>query len=145
MTFITSLLFDYFNIKYSIYHFLYSQVILATFWLLSLWKAHRMICESEPYRFQLVGIEEVLLYSLCNLHNLITGEFSFDKDTTSPFSPLMRRSNITDWNHIYEKLTDMIVPRSSQLVTQDNDYALFTVTLFKKVVDEFKHHAREKK
>lgn len=57
----------------------------------------------------------------------------------------MRRSNITDWNHIYEKLTDMIVPRSSQLVTQDNDYALFTVTLFKKVVDEFKHHAREKK
>lgn len=56
----------------------------------------------------------------------------------------------------------MIVPRSSQLITQDNEYALFTVTLFKKVcchsylndlvtlvgfkvMDEFKHHAREKK
>lgn len=39
----------------------------------------------------------------------------------------------------------MIVPRSSQLVSQDNDYGLFTVTLFKKVAEEFKHHAREKK
>lgn len=39
----------------------------------------------------------------------------------------------------------MIVPRSSQLVSQDNEYGLFTVTLFKKVAEEFKHHAREKK
>lgn len=39
----------------------------------------------------------------------------------------------------------MIVPRSSQLVIQDNDYGLFTITLFKKVAEEFKHHAREKK
>ena len=52
----------------------------------------------------------------------------------------------------YEKLTDMIVPRSSQLIyqvtrmllfvltifTQDNDHALVSVTLFQKVVDEFK-------
>lgn len=39
----------------------------------------------------------------------------------------------------------MIVPRSTSLITQDQDYALFNVTLFKKVVDEFKLHAREKK
>lgn len=59
----------------------------------------------------------------------------------------------------------MIVPRSSQLITQDSDFALFNVTLFKKVilikktfftiqsvtidlnqvVEEFKLHAREKK
>lgn len=50
-----------------------------------------------------------------------------------------------DWNHHYEKLTDMIVPRSSLMVHQDSDYGLYTVTLFKKVQDEFKHHAREKK
>jgi len=55
------------------------------------------------------------------------------------------RSGFSDWNQNYEKLTDMIVPRSSQLVIQDNDYGLFTVTLFKKVAEEFKHHAREKK
>lgn len=39
----------------------------------------------------------------------------------------------------------MIVPRSSQLITQDQDFGLFNVTLFKKVADEFKLHAREKK
>lgn len=55
------------------------------------------------------------------------------------------RSNVNDWVQNYEKITDMIVPRSSQSISQDNDYALFNVTLFKKVVEEFKLHAREKK
>lgn len=50
-----------------------------------------------------------------------------------------------EWTAGYEKLTDMIVPRSTQLITQDSDFGLFNVTLFKKVVDEFKLHAREKK
>jgi len=58
---------------------------------------------------------------------------------------LFCRPSFTDWYQGYEKLTDMIVPRSSQLVSQDSDYGLFTVTLFKKVVDEFKLHSREKK
>ena len=31
------------------------------------------------------------------------------------------------------------------LVFEDNEHGLFTVTLFKKVVDEFKVHARENK
>lgn len=39
----------------------------------------------------------------------------------------------------------MIVPRSSQMIIQDGDYGLFTITLFKKVIEEFKLHAREKK
>jgi len=52
---------------------------------------------------------------------------------------------INDWNAKYEKLTDMVVPRSSQLVYQDNDHALLTVSLFSKVVDEFKNKARENK
>lgn len=55
------------------------------------------------------------------------------------------RQIVQDWTVGYEKLTDMIVPRSTILVTQDQDFALYTVTLFKKVVEEFKLHAREKK
>lgn len=39
----------------------------------------------------------------------------------------------------------MIVPRSTQLITQDGEYGLYTVSLFKKVAEEFKLHAREKK
>jgi len=52
---------------------------------------------------------------------------------------------INDWNAKYEKLTDMVVPRSSQLVYQDNDHALVTVSLFSKVADDFKARARENK
>lgn len=47
---------------------------------------------------------------------------------------LISRTNANDWIQNYEKITDMIVPRSSQLITQDADYALFNVTLFKKVI-----------
>lgn len=39
----------------------------------------------------------------------------------------------------------MVVPRSSQMIMQDSEYGLYTVSLFKKVVEEFKLHAREKK
>ncbi|KAL1433420.1 hypothetical protein MTO96_012542 [Rhipicephalus appendiculatus] len=48
-----------------------------------------------------------------------------------------------DWYSKYEKLSDMVVPYSSQLVYEDNEHGLFTVTLFYKVVDEFKLHCRE--
>lgn len=81
-----------------------------------------------------------------NLADLVKKEhFILDSDYLTTLLVVVPKSNFNDWNHIYEKLTDMIVPRSSQLVSQDHDYGLFTVTLFKKVVDEFKLHAREKK
>ncbi|XP_013388219.1 V-type proton ATPase subunit C 1-B [Lingula anatina] len=50
-----------------------------------------------------------------------------------------------EWKLKYETLTDMVVPRSTSLLAEDNEYGLFTVTLFKRVVDEFKHHCREHK
>lgn len=55
------------------------------------------------------------------------------------------RAMFNEWHAGFEKLTDMIVPRSSSLICQDADFGLFNVTLFKKVVEEFKLHAREKK
>jgi hypothetical protein len=36
------------------------------------------------------------------------------------------------------------VPRSSKLIFEDQDYALFSVTLFKRVADSFKAAARSK-
>jgi hypothetical protein len=36
------------------------------------------------------------------------------------------------------------VPRSSQTVSEDNDYALVSVVLFRRVVDEFKAAARQR-
>ncbi|XP_045120885.1 LOW QUALITY PROTEIN: V-type proton ATPase subunit C-like [Portunus trituberculatus] len=55
------------------------------------------------------------------------------------------KSFYTDWQAKYEHLADMVVPRSSRLIFEDNDHGLYTVTLFSKVVDEYKLHARENK
>lgn len=50
-----------------------------------------------------------------------------------------------EWLGTYEKLADMVVPRSSELIFEDNDHGLFTVTLFSKSIDEFKARSRENK
>lgn len=49
-----------------------------------------------------------------------------------------------DWLGSYEKLSTFVVPRSSHKLTEDNEYALYTVTLFRKVADSFKTTARER-
>ncbi|XP_033227679.1 V-type proton ATPase subunit C isoform X2 [Belonocnema kinseyi] len=81
-----------------------------------------------------------------NLADLVRKEhFILDSEYLSTLLVIVPKAGFHEWNAIYEKLTDMIVPRSSQLITQDAEYGLFTVTLFKKVIEEFKLHAREKK
>ncbi|GAA5880336.1 hypothetical protein JCM3774_006732 [Rhodotorula dairenensis] len=52
---------------------------------------------------------------------------------------------IKEWESSYERLTQMVVPRSSTKLAQDDEFALFSVTLFRRVKDEFAQKAREKK
>ncbi|GJN90369.1 hypothetical protein Rhopal_003380-T1 [Rhodotorula paludigena] len=52
---------------------------------------------------------------------------------------------IKEWEATYERLTQMVVPRSSTKLAQDDEFALFSVTLFRRVKDEFAQKAREKK
>lgn len=50
-----------------------------------------------------------------------------------------------NWAVEYEKLAKWVVPRSSDLIAEDNDYQLYRVIVFKQSVDEFKHAGRDKK
>lgn len=50
-----------------------------------------------------------------------------------------------EWNATYENLTNFILPRSSKLLEEDTEYGLYSVTLFKRVVEDFKNIAREKR
>lgn len=50
-----------------------------------------------------------------------------------------------EWLASYESLTQMVVPRSTQRIAEDDEYFLFTVTLFQRVLDEFTGKARENK
>lgn len=81
-----------------------------------------------------------------NLADLVKKEhFILDSEYLTTLLVIVPKAMANDWLANYEKITDMIVPRSSTMITQDNDYCLFNVTLFKKVTEEFKLHAREKK
>ncbi|KAM7345371.1 V-type proton ATPase subunit Vha44 isoform 2-T3 [Cochliomyia hominivorax] len=81
-----------------------------------------------------------------NLADLVKKEhFILDSEYLTTLLVIVPKILANEWMANYEKITDMIVPRSSTLITQDNDYCLYNVTLFKKVVEEFKLHAREKK
>ncbi|XP_037925241.1 V-type proton ATPase subunit C isoform X2 [Hermetia illucens] len=81
-----------------------------------------------------------------NLADLVKKEhFILDSEYLTTLLVIVPKALGSDWINGYEKITDMIVPRSSTLITQDQDFFLYNVTLFKKVVEEFKLHAREKK
>ncbi|XP_040286919.1 V-type proton ATPase subunit C 2 [Bufo bufo] len=53
------------------------------------------------------------------------------------------KTSYTAWQKTYESLSDMVVPRSTKMIAEDSEGGLFTVTLFRKVIDEFKAKARE--
>ncbi|GAA5904123.1 hypothetical protein JCM6882_003951 [Rhodosporidiobolus microsporus] len=50
-----------------------------------------------------------------------------------------------EWDSSYERLTQMVVPRSSVKLAEDDEFILFSVTIFRRVKDEFSQKAREKK
>ncbi|EDV28606.1 V-type proton ATPase subunit C [Trichoplax sp. H2] len=79
-----------------------------------------------------------------DLSDLVKKEdFVLNSEYLSTLLVIVSKSSVNDWTNNYEKLCDMIVPRSSKKIYEDNEHALFSVTLFNKVIDEFKHHARD--
>nr|GAT47892.1 vacuolar ATP synthase subunit C [Mycena chlorophos] len=55
------------------------------------------------------------------------------------------KSQVKDWNAKYERLTSMVVPRSSTSIASDEDYTLFGAVIFRRVHDEFVQKCRENK
>ncbi|XP_019940410.2 V-type proton ATPase subunit C 1-B [Paralichthys olivaceus] len=55
------------------------------------------------------------------------------------------RGSYLQWERTYESLSQFVVPRSSRKLHEDGEGGLFSVTLFKRSVSEFKVRARESK
>ncbi|XP_065844647.1 V-type proton ATPase subunit C 1-B-like [Oscarella lobularis] len=85
----------------------------------------------------------LLTRSLIDLVN--KKDFVLDSEYLATLLVVVPKSGYKDWNLKYEKLSDMVVPRSTKKIHEDGEHGLYTVTLFKKVVDEYKLHARENK
>jgi len=81
-----------------------------------------------------------------NLGDLVKkDDFVLDSEYLTTLLVVVPKSMYADWAAKYEKLSDMVVPRSSRMLCEDNEYGLFSVTLFQKAVDEYRHRCRENK
>lgn len=70
-------------------------------------------------------------------------DFVLDSEYLVTLLVVVQKSFLHDWQSKYEKLTDMVVPRSSRVVFEDEENCLCSVTLFRRVEDEFRHKCRE--
>ncbi|XP_006073827.1 V-type proton ATPase subunit C 2 isoform X2 [Bubalus kerabau] len=72
-------------------------------------------------------------------------DFVLDSEYLITLLVIVPKPSYVQWQKTYESLSDMVVPRSTKLIAEDKEGGLFTVTLFRKVIDDFKTKARENK
>ncbi|XP_051061912.1 V-type proton ATPase subunit C 2 isoform X3 [Phodopus roborovskii] len=72
-------------------------------------------------------------------------DFVLDSEYLITLLVIVPKSSYAQWQKTYESLSDMVVPRSTKLIAEDNEAGLFTVTLFRKVTEDFKVKAKESK
>ncbi|XP_051728288.1 V-type proton ATPase subunit C 1-B [Ctenopharyngodon idella] len=72
-------------------------------------------------------------------------DFILDSEYLTTLLVVVPKTSYPDWQKTYETLSEMVVPRSTKLLFEDQDSGLFSVTLFRKAIDDFKQKARENK
>ncbi|KAM6149702.1 V-type proton ATPase subunit C 2 isoform 3-T3 [Erethizon dorsatum] len=72
-------------------------------------------------------------------------DFVLDSEYLVTLLVIVPKASYSQWQKTYESLSDMVVPRSTKLIAEDTEGGLFTVTLFRKVMDDFKTKAKENK
>uniref|UniRef100_A0AAR2LF32 V-type proton ATPase subunit C n=1 Tax=Pygocentrus nattereri TaxID=42514 RepID=A0AAR2LF32_PYGNA len=72
-------------------------------------------------------------------------DFVLDSEYLITMLVVVPKASYPDWQKTYETLSEMVVPRSSNLLFEDQDSGLFSVTLFRKAIDDFKLKSRENK
>ncbi|PKA55885.1 V-type proton ATPase subunit C [Apostasia shenzhenica] len=102
--------------------------------------------EYNSVRGQLNAINRKQTGSLAvrDLSNLVKPEDIITSEHLVTLLAIIPKYSEKDWLSSYETLTTYVVPRSSKKLYEDNEYSLYTVTLFGRVADNFKNSAREK-
>ncbi|PAV76199.1 hypothetical protein WR25_21342 [Diploscapter pachys] len=72
-------------------------------------------------------------------------DFVLNSEYLQTILVVVPRLNIKEWEQRYSTFSSMVVPGSSRMISEKGEHCLYTVTLFKKVIDEFKNAARENK
>ncbi|PPS19284.1 hypothetical protein GOBAR_AA01271 [Gossypium barbadense] len=104
------------------------------------------VAEYNNVRGQLNAINRKQSGSLAvrDLSNLVKPEDIITSEHLVTLLAVVPKYSQKDWLSSYETLTTYVVPRSSKKLYEDNEYALYTVTLFGRVADNFRTSARER-
>ncbi|XP_041046193.1 V-type proton ATPase subunit C 1-A isoform X2 [Carcharodon carcharias] len=100
-----------------------------------------------PIKQSLKNISEIITKQVSQIDNDLKARASAYNNLKGNLQNLERKNvtNYLEWEKTYETLAEMVVPRSSKLICDDVDSGLYTVTLFRKAVDDFRLKARENK
>lgn len=83
---------------------------------------------------------------MCSLADIVhKDDVVAQSDFLTTLLVVVPRTQAKTWLESYERLTSLVVPRSSSKLAEDEEFALFNVTIFKKVEQEFVQKAREHK
>ncbi|PWA83668.1 ATPase, V1 complex, subunit C [Artemisia annua] len=104
------------------------------------------IAEYNNVRSQLNAINRKQTGSLAvrDLSNLVSPEDLVNSEHLVTLIAVVPKYSQKDWLSSYETLTTYVVPRSSKNLHEDNEYAIYTVTLFNRDADNFRTKARER-
>ncbi|KAL8139850.1 hypothetical protein V2J09_005871, partial [Rumex salicifolius] len=104
------------------------------------------VAEYNNVRSQLNAINRKQTGSLAvrDLSNLVKPEDIVSSEHLVTLLAVVSKYSQKDWLSSYETLTDYVVPRSTKKLHEDNEYALYTVTMFNRVADNFRVKSRER-
>ncbi|KAH0689960.1 hypothetical protein KY289_017318 [Solanum tuberosum] len=104
------------------------------------------VSEYNNVRSQLNAINRKQTGSLAvrDLSNLVKPTDVVTSEHLTTLLAVVSKYSQKDWLSSYETLTTYVVPRSSKMLYEDNEYALYTVTLFNRDADNFKIKARDR-
>jgi len=80
-----------------------------------------------------------------DLSNVIGDQHIIESEHLATLFVVVSKNLAQDWENSYEQLADNVVPRSSDIITKDDDNSLRSVVLFKNSVEPFKQAASKKK
>ncbi|KAG5537269.1 hypothetical protein RHGRI_024650 [Rhododendron griersonianum] len=104
------------------------------------------VAEYNNVRSQLNAINRKQGGSLAvrDLSNLVKPQDIVTSEHLETLLAIVPKYSERDWLSSYETLATYVVPRSSKKLYEDNEYALHTVTLFRRDADNFRNKARER-
>ena len=103
--------------------------------------------ELQVLRASLQAIERKTQGNLMvrGLADLVDESMVIESEYMTTMWCVVQKALMKEFETGYERMATYVVPKSAILVSEDSEYALYRVIIFKKSLDEFKASAREKR